>query len=110
MYHTSSFSEICEHRPHVGNTRDEFIMRVLGCDTPWHSAFSGENNSSLGKTIEKTVCWFSNAASKDLVMLRTRNACLSRSTVFIRNLAQGLVPEFPFFWTSNGQTVVLKVS
>ena len=28
---------------------------------------------------------------------------------FIRNLAQGLVPTVPYFWTSNSQTVVLKV-
>ena len=28
---------------------------------------------------------------------------------FIRNLAQGLVPNAPCFWTSNSQTVVLKV-
>ena len=28
---------------------------------------------------------------------------------FIRNLAQGLVPEVPYFWTSNDQILVLKI-
>ena len=28
---------------------------------------------------------------------------------FIRNLAQGLVPKVPYFWTSNDQIVVLNV-
>ena len=28
---------------------------------------------------------------------------------FTRNLVQGLVPKVPYFWTSNGQIVVLEV-
>ena len=36
-------------------------------------------------------------------------SALSYMPLLIRNLVQGLVSEVPYFWTSNGQIVVLKV-